>query len=311
MPTFLFRRDYMDYHADRFEDHSLMIYDDHHLLSLLPANRGRDGGLVSHAGLSYGGFVLPPLVTTMSVLALIRASLAWLNSRGIATLRLKRIPRFYCSLPDDEIDYAMFLLDADLVRRDTALVIEPGNRLPLRKGKKSTLTRAAREGISLTEDSDFGTFWEQVLVPRLHDRYGVRPVHTVAEISQLAARLPQHIKQYSAYRDGRILAGVTIFETPTVAHAQYSAANDEGRERGALDLLTDWLISTRYEDKRYVDLGICNEAEGRMLNPGLLRSKEGLGGRALTQDFYDIRTADGVRLDSVLQLREAPATTPL
>ena len=36
--TFLFFRDYMDYHADRFRDHSLMFYRDGGLFALLPAN---------------------------------------------------------------------------------------------------------------------------------------------------------------------------------------------------------------------------------------------------------------------------------
>ena len=41
--TFLFFRDYMDYHRDRFEDHSLLIWEDNgRLIALLPANR--EGG---------------------------------------------------------------------------------------------------------------------------------------------------------------------------------------------------------------------------------------------------------------------------
>src|SRR2546422_7305996 len=59
--TFLFLRDYMDYHRDRFVDHSLVVsLDDGTPLSLLPANRVADT-LVSHGGLTYGGVVsLPP-----------------------------------------------------------------------------------------------------------------------------------------------------------------------------------------------------------------------------------------------------------
>ena len=37
--TFLFYRGYMDYHADRFADYSLMFYDKGRLCALLPANR--------------------------------------------------------------------------------------------------------------------------------------------------------------------------------------------------------------------------------------------------------------------------------
>ena len=54
--TFLFNRNYMDYHADRFQDFSLMAYKKNKLYAVLPANRVGDV-LYSHQGLSYGGFI--------------------------------------------------------------------------------------------------------------------------------------------------------------------------------------------------------------------------------------------------------------
>ena len=48
---FLFFRDYMDYHADRFMDGSLMFYEGDQLLALLPASL-QDGVLSSHGGLT-------------------------------------------------------------------------------------------------------------------------------------------------------------------------------------------------------------------------------------------------------------------
>src|SRR5689334_12021295 len=57
--TFLFLRDYMEYHQDRFEDHSLIVRAEGEpgpVIGLLPANR-RGGVLESHGGLTYGGVV--------------------------------------------------------------------------------------------------------------------------------------------------------------------------------------------------------------------------------------------------------------
>ena len=51
--TFLFDRGYMDYHADRFADASLMCRRDGCLYALLPANRDGDA-LYTHQGLTYG-----------------------------------------------------------------------------------------------------------------------------------------------------------------------------------------------------------------------------------------------------------------
>ena len=53
---FMFERDYMDYHRDRFFDHSLMFYREDELIAVLPACE-KDCVLFSHAGLTYGGFI--------------------------------------------------------------------------------------------------------------------------------------------------------------------------------------------------------------------------------------------------------------
>ena len=130
--TFLFRRDYMDYHRDRFADHSLMVYRGGKLAALLPANRAADGTLISHEGLTYGGLVVSRSATLHEVLACFHACLRHLHERQIPTLRYKRIPGFYNTLPDDEVAYALFLLEARLYRRDCAVVVSQADRLPFR-----------------------------------------------------------------------------------------------------------------------------------------------------------------------------------
>ena len=52
---FMFDRGFMECHADRFVDASLIFYGDDEPLALLPASRCGDE-LVSHGGLTYGGF---------------------------------------------------------------------------------------------------------------------------------------------------------------------------------------------------------------------------------------------------------------
>ena len=64
--TFLFERAYMDYHQDRFADHSLMVYRKARLFALLPAN-ATDGVLWSHQGLTYGGLLTGPEATVEDV----------------------------------------------------------------------------------------------------------------------------------------------------------------------------------------------------------------------------------------------------
>ena len=65
--TFLFDRNYMDYHNDRFEDHSLLFYKKGKLYALLAANE-KDHILYSHQGLTYGGLITTVKTTTDEVL---------------------------------------------------------------------------------------------------------------------------------------------------------------------------------------------------------------------------------------------------
>ncbi len=303
--TFLFRRDYMDYHNDRFADHSLMVFRGEKLVALLPANRGADGTLVSHEGLTYGGLVVSRPATLHEVLACFHTCLRHLHEQKISRLRYKRIPGFYNTLPDDEVAYALFLLEARLYRRDCAVVVPQADRLPFQERRKRQIKKAGLFNVRIVQETDYSAFWERVLAPRLAARHGVRPVHSVEEITLLASRFPENIKQFSAYCGDEIVAGTTIYETPGVVHAQYIAVTPRGQEIGALDYLFGWLIDECYKGKRYFDLGICNEKEGRVLNQGLQDWKEGFGGRCYAHDFYEIATANYSKLESVLP--SAPA----
>jgi len=298
--TFLFCRDYMDYHSNRFTDHSLLMFRKGELLAVLPANLTSENKIVSHQGLTFGGLVLQPDATLCEALESFHASLEFLEAGGIDQLTYKRIPRFYSLMPDDEVDYALFLLEARLSRRDCALVVSQQNRLPFRKGRKSEISKARRFAIRIVEEADFAAFWEHVLIPKLESRYGVKPVHSLDEITSLASFFPRNILQFSAYSDGQIVAGATIFETPMAAHAQYSAVTDKGQQMGALDALYAWLITERYKDKQYFDFGISNEQNGRALNHGLLDWKEAFGGRSCAHDFFEVMTATHTKLESVL-----------
>jgi len=304
--TFMFARDYMDYHSDRFTDHSLLIFQDETLVAVLPANLKSDGSLISHEGLTFGGLVVSRGASLCDVLEFFHALLGDLNRRQIAVLRYKQIPAFYNTLPDDDVAYALFLLEARLYRRDCAAVVVQADRLPLRKGHQGLIKRAIKLGVEIVEETTFQPFMEKVLAPRLAERYGTKPVHTLAELTLLAKRFPEQIRQFSAYCGEEILAGTTIYETQTVAHAQYAAATDKGRQMGAQAYLFSTLVD-QYQSKRCFDFGISNENEGRALNHGLLDWKEGFGARCYAHHFYEIATANYVKLESLLRPRLATA----
>ena len=80
--VFLFHRDYMDYHADRFADHSLVAYEGDRLLALFPANL-HDDALVSHGGLTFGGFISDERMRTRVMLDIFNQLSQYAQGNGI------------------------------------------------------------------------------------------------------------------------------------------------------------------------------------------------------------------------------------
>ena len=108
----------MDYHKERFEDYSLMVYKDGKLLALLPANK-KNNIIYSHQGLSYGGVVYIKDVKFKDSLAVFESILKYLKKSGHQKLYLNPIPKFYNSKLSEESSYFLFILEAKLRRRDT------------------------------------------------------------------------------------------------------------------------------------------------------------------------------------------------
>jgi len=284
--TFLFYRDYMDYHADRFPDCSFMFFDEQErLLALLPAT-AQGETLSSHAGLTFGGLVTDAQMKAALMLEVFEALNAHLPAHGIKRLLYKVIPHIYHVIPAEEDLYALFRHNARLVRRDISSTIFLGEKLPFSKGRKYEIKQAAKHGLEVRESDDFKTFMS-IEEQLLDEKYDSRPVHSAAELQMLATRFPEHIKLFAAFREGEMLAGVVIYENHTVAHAQYIAATDEGKSIGALDMILGGLINDHYSCKKYFDFGISTENQGRELNVGLIENKQSFGARAVVHDFYE------------------------
>ena len=285
--TFLFFRNYMDYHADRFSDHSLMVYYKSSLYALLPANLTGDT-LYSHQGLTYGGLLMTDKCKTAVVRDIFIAINNYLRQQGISRVVYKHIPWVYTSLPSEEDMFALSnVCHASLVSRDVASVVELDNRLPFSVLRKRGIKKAEKAGISIMEMQDCREFWS-LLEHNLMDRYGARPVHTLEEITLLKSRFPQHIRLFVACQGSRVFGGTLLYIDHQTAKTQYISANEEGKRVGALDLLFSQLIARCEKDGiRYFDFGTSNLVANDDLNDSLIFQKEGFGGRAVCYDTYE------------------------
>ena len=183
--TFLFLRDYMEYHCDRFVDQSLLVVDGDELLALLPANR--DGvALHSHAGLTYGGFVVSEAMTTPMMLAIFDQVLNWLRKDGVRRLRYKTVPVIYHQIPAEEDRYALFRHGATLCRRDVLSVLAMQHRPPVASRRRRGAGKAEKAGVVVGASDDWQAYW-RVLAECLEDKFSVAPVHSLVEIERLQA----------------------------------------------------------------------------------------------------------------------------
>lgn len=288
--TFLLKRGYMDYHSDRFRDHSLMARRKGKLMALLPADATDDGILHSHRGLTYGGWIMPSgHLDGEDLLELFEAAIEKLREEGFHELDYKAIPSIYSEGGAEDDRYVLFRLGAQLAGCGLSMAIQRNQVRGFNTMQRRHLKKALSTGAEIRENRG-GSLQKfmHLLEECLAARHGVRPVHTEAELTLLRSRFPENIVVFEVYMPGADApdAGVCVYDTGRVAHIQYIATTERGRDENLLSLLFDYLINRRYSDREWVDFGISTEDNGHVLNNGLLRQKSSYGGGGIIYPRY-------------------------
>ncbi|TGD58157.1 GNAT family N-acetyltransferase [Flavobacterium humi] len=297
--TFLFHRDFMEYHNDRFTDYSLLVFKEGKLVGLLPANTSGNE-IHSHQGLTYGGLVYKENLKLAAVIAVFSEVLRFLHENGFPKLHCKTIPGIYHQKPAEELLYALFLAEAKLTRRDSLAVIDMNKGFSISKGRMEGVNKGAKKNLTIKETTDFEAFWQHILLPNLDKKHKAKPVHSLEEIQLLHSRFPKNIRQFNVYSGQEIVAGATVFESSQVAHMQYISAGENKNELGSLDFLFHHLLCAVFEKKLFFDFGISNENQGKKLNNGLSFWKESFGAGTMVQDFYEVTTSNFHLLETII-----------
>ena len=295
----MFQRDFMDYHSDRFQDFSLMVYKNDKLKVVLPANILADT-VYSHQGLTYGGMLFSKELKSTEALNSFMAILEFLNDNGLNNLVLKELPNIYLhNQTNNPLAYLLFKTKAELLRTDMHSVVNTKFK-SYSNSRKEGLKRASKYNLRVEESDSFDVFWNTILTPNLEAKHKVKPVHSLAEITLLKSRFKNNIRQFNVFKDDEIVGGTTIFETENVAHCQYISGDENKSELGSLDFLHHYLIENIFTNKLYFDFGTSNFNSGNNINEGLQFWKEGFGARSIPQGFYKIVTENHKLLDDVL-----------
>lgn len=287
--TFLHLRGYMDYHSDRFTDCSLIAYDEkNRLVAVLPANR-YGSELYSHQGLTYGGLLVGVRhFSSRPMLDVWDELIRWMRREGIDSFIYKPVPHIYCRYPAEDDLYALFRSGAVMESCMVSSAMPLSEPVLFNEDARQRIKKAARDGVSVTESDDYPLFMS-MLETRLGERYGVTPVHSLAEMRLLVGRFPKNIKLYMAYdADGSPLAGSVVYLTDRVIHTQYISTTEEARRRGVFAAVVDHIIKAESGGRAWFDFGTSCEQGGRVLNAGLNQQKYGLGGRSVVYTTYRI-----------------------
>ena len=297
--TFLFHRDFMEYHQDRFEDFSLMAFENEKLIAILPANKVQNT-VYSHQGLTYGGLVLLPKAKMNQVIEVFKTLLKFLNDASISTLFLKQIPSIYCDTFSDEIDYLSYVCQAKLEIKHAISVVNLNHPLQISKSRRECVNRGKKLQLIIKEETDFSAFWNELLIPNLKDKYQSKPVHTLEEITFLRNKFPENIRHFNVYQNEKLVCGTTLFITKTVVKPQYISGNENNNLLGSIDFLYDYLIKEIAYGKAFFDFGPSHENHGLQIVENINFWKESFGTQIVIQNFHEINTSNFSLLDTIL-----------
>ncbi|MFD2203191.1 hypothetical protein [Shivajiella indica] len=286
--TFLHRREFIEYHGDRFEDASLVIYHEDVPVAIFPAER--EGNTVfSHRGLTYAGWLMLDGLRLKDIQEIIENTQAFYQNLGIERLEVRMVPDFFAKESQKELKIAI----QNTGGKSVFTAVHHCTSLPFRvkdRGKKWGRKKAIANGIEIRESSDLKSFWEEILVPNLEKRHGVKPTHSLQEIEYLKSIFPDQILFYAVFSGEKMLGGALVFSTDTTAHLQYTAALPLGKKLRCLDYLMSHLIEEEFSHKSFFNMGVSHFPVTGMINQGLVNWKESFGGKPIIVSVYSFFT---------------------
>lgn len=277
---FMLERGYMDYHADRFQDSSLLCLHEGRLAALLPAHRrGRE--MLSHEGLPFAGFVVGPRLLHREFAEIFAATRICLRGMGIGRLTYTPAPACYHVSPFEDDLYLLHRSGARCSSMKLSAGFAGPRPQPASRQSRRALDRAERKlPCEYFECHEVAAFWGH-LESFLKTHRAGRPVHTASEMTLLKDRFPQQIRMFFAIAGGEVVGGELVYLTHRVQRGQYSFRHrtDSSSVSRRLSL---WLAAHPELTRPWIDLGTSVDPRTGEIDGGILFSKEQTGARGTT-----------------------------
>lgn len=290
--TFLLTRRYLSCFADRFTDTSLVLEDGRgRLIGVFPAAvHASDPAMIeSHPAVGYGGVIHGRRLRGTAIIAALEAIAERYYHDGRRALRYKPVPGVYHRVPSEDDLYALFRLGAVRSRCDVASVADTSGDLQARGRRRRSLRKAERAAIEVDRGPAYLEPLWHLVSDRLAEKYQAEPLHDLPELLRVQSRFPAQVVCVAGLLGGEVVAGVVLYRTGQVDHAQYVGADDRGYRSSALDIVfRECLVDCRRHGVRYFSFGNSTLYGGRVFNETLFAFKSEFGAGVVVHECYDL-----------------------
>lgn len=273
--TFIHKRDFIEYHGDRFQECSLIFFLDKQPVAIFPAEES-GGKVFSYRGLTYAGWIMTESIRGELLAQMVGDTLQYFQINDFQSLEIRSVPDFFCLGNQSELKRAIREFSPKVAHtgifHTTPLPFQVSDR-----GRKWGKKKALSQGLKVKESNDFEGYWTEILEPHLFKKFKNKPVHSLQEILLLKNCFQENIKLFAVYQGEEMVAGTVLLIHQNAVHTQYIATNDKGRAFRALDLLFDFILTKYNRDKAYLSLGTSLDAHTGKPIAGLVKWKESLG----------------------------------
>lgn len=295
--TFLQTRRFLKYHPEeRFTDFSVIVLYKNKIVAVCPGCMNEKREFISHMGSTFGGLVLSSkLYRSKYLFPLLEEFEIFLINNLFTGIVLKLTSDIFSNIGTGLFEYCyQYMGYREYIELSTYIDFGAYDKEIVKnfsQGKRTNVSNCIKAGCEyrkITEDKELEKFYE-LLCTNL-SKYGTKPVHTLEELYSLKNKiLKNEIEFYGIYLKNQMIAGAMLFlfHNRNAVHTQYLAADMDHSKLSPMTFLCYSIIEdARSREFRIVSWGISTEERGKIINKGLLESKESYGAQYSVNRTY-------------------------
>lgn len=292
-------RCFLNYHKDKFIDHSLLFYKNNELAAVMPCNEQDNGKLlISHSGATFGGLIFSNKYASIT-------SYKWILDELDQYIKDNQFKHFEMKMPswlymksDKHIEVFDYLLGLNGFSCGEEVgffincsTLEDNYEQYYAKLKKRKLKKAYKENLlfrELSSSADIAEFYS--ILRENYTKFNTSPAHTYEDLLLLKdVCIPDNMSFYGVFSENSMIAGSMVFNfnDKKVFHTQYLASRFEYLELCPNEFLYTNLIATaRSKGFRFLSFGTSTLDHGKVFNEDLALFKEGFNTESYINRTY-------------------------